>query len=141
MGFGQCLSPPRGVRSVSINDGWGNGLLEMDLHLGSLFVIWPTGCVILYDLGLLFLWMSSSLPELSENFVVKLSPNLQNKLKISLVKGSTDNFQVRFGFRRVTFRRKSTKTTPPSCIHLPENARNDATLQALKHYICGLIQL
>ena len=82
MGFGQCLSPPRGVRSVSINDGWGNGLLEMDLHLGSLFVIWPTGCVILYDLGLLFLWMSSSLPELSENFVVKLSPNLQNKLKI-----------------------------------------------------------
>ena len=82
MGFGQCLSPPRGVRSVSINDGWGNGLLEMDLHLGSLFVIWPTGCVILYDLGLLFLWMSSSPPELSENFVVKLSPNLQNKLKI-----------------------------------------------------------
>lgn len=67
------------------------------------------------------------------NFVVKLSPNLQNKLKIfSLVKGSTDNFQVRFGFRQVTFRRKSTKTTPPSCIHLPENARNDATLQAFE---------
>ena len=67
------------------------------------------------------------------NFVVKLSPNLQNKLKIfSLVKGSTDNFQVRFGFRQVTFRRKSTKTTPPSCIHLPENVQNDATLQAFE---------
>ena len=117
------------MRDVSINDGLGNGLPEMELHPGSLFVIWPTGCVILYDLGLLFLWMSSTLPESSENFVVKLSPNLQNKLKIfSLVKGSTDNFQVRFGFRQVTFRRKSTKTTPPSCIHLPENVQNDATL-------------
>ena len=39
---------------------------------------------------------------------------------------------MRFGFRQVTFRRKSTKTTPPSCIHLPENVQNDATLQAFE---------